>query len=127
MTTAAHSSVRDDVRLWCAAIATLAIVLQTLLVGFVDPDAMAATMDHSVIVGGAGDQGAHHQSDKVPSCPFCYVCCAGVVTIDTPAASAAVLPNLDFATIAPWRGGSVARRQPAHATGHSARGPPQAA
>jgi hypothetical protein len=127
MKTAQRASASDDLHLWSTAIAGLAILLQTLLVGFVgSADAMAATMDHSAIGHSApGPTHDHHQSALASL--FCCVCSAGVAAVDAPAIPPALLPRLAVSLAAPRGRHSASRRKLIRPGAQSARGPPRRA
>ncbi len=72
----------NDGWLWAAAIATFAIILQTVLLGFAGSgEAMASAMARSSAP--ASEHGAHH-ADGSASCKFSCVCCPSIVALDAP-------------------------------------------
>ena len=96
----------QDLRQWSAAIAVLAVLLQTALFGFLNSaDGMAAMMgpagmtsmpgmtsmagmpDMTGMTGMVGSPPGHGPTDQcpwTPSCPLCSACCGGLLSWDAP-------------------------------------------
>src|SRR5262245_56023294 len=95
MRTAPAVSVDGDLRLWATAVAAFAIVLQSLLLGFVGSDeAMARPMDHaSMAMADRMAQGSHN--DRQPSsCALCCVSCTAAPAMGTPTLPPTLAPGL---------------------------------
>jgi hypothetical protein len=123
MQTGARPTARDDFRLWSTAIAVLAILLQTLVVGLAGASPAAAlTAGHSVHVhGGSGSSGDEHRTALA-----CTLCCISCAVGSGPAPQAAEQGlRLAIRTAAPRRCHAFPRRKSARPGAHLARGPPR--
>jgi hypothetical protein len=112
--------------LWWTAIAALALLLQTLLIGLTDDPASAAGMDHGRMIHSSSD-GSSDQHRTLPACSLCCVCSTGMASIDAPSAPPAMAPTRDAWLFLARLRASAARCPPAGRGAHRARGPPRRA
>src|ERR1043166_986104 len=114
----------EGLRLWSAAVAVLAILLQTLWVGTgaagqtVAVAQPAASLHHS-------HSGTRDHGGMAPGCDLCFLCCAAPAT--SPALEPVVLAELSAAAVTYPRPAWTGWRSDWRSTTRSARGPPDRA